>query len=741
MRGTMMVTIRRITSAVLCVLLLACAFGPLTAIDVLAETAGTQGSRIIVSLGDSYASGEGIEPFYGQNKSIVEKLQDQDWLAHRSEKSWSGRLTLDGVSGPMSKNCGTKWYFVASSGAETVHLKEKKQYKYFNTHYLYGSAYIDKQLDVFNKLGDQKAEYVTLSIGGNDAKFADIIMEAAMPHPINPGALNDKLSAVWNEFYYGADGNKSIRDRLFQAYSDVQAAAGRQAKIIVTGYPQLLDPEGSKVLFSEKDAGLINESVSRFNDEIETIVKACKASGMKICFVSVEEAFKNNRAYSDDPFIRKVELGIYMNNKTEDLVDFGHETVAEDGDKGRSFASSYSMHPNDKGAQAYAECVQAKINEIEKDGGRSEWPLMSSSEERDIVLVLDVSGSMNGTPIEETRKASEKFISTVLKEDASIGIVTYDSSSMCLADFCMNEKYLTNIVQNINAGGGTNMEAGLAQAYSMLQGSSARKKIIVLMSDGEPNAGKVGDELIAYAGTIKEQGIYIYTLGFFESMGGGKSSAQMLMEGIASDGCHYEVADANDLVFFFGDVADQINGQKYIYVRIACPVDVTVKYDGETLCSVEDDLNTRTSFGSLTFEENEKENDDSKDNRIKVLRLKEGVDYDIQIEGNGRGYMDYTIGFMDDTGEYSDLRKFSRIKITKRTVIDTVASVAPSTVLNVDEDGDGKYDLKYKATENSRGELVDYTYVIYIVVGAVAVILVLVIVLLIKKRKKANKQK
>lgn len=71
------------------------------------------------------------------------------------------------------------------------------------------------------------------------------------------------------------------------------------------------------------------------------------------------------------------------------------------------------------------------------------------------------------------------------------------------------------------------------------------------MSDGEPNDGKVGDELISYADEIKKDGIYIYTLGFFENMGGYRSSAQALMEGIASSGCHYEVADANDLCFLW----------------------------------------------------------------------------------------------------------------------------------------------------------------------------------------------
>ena len=40
------------------------------------------------------------------------------------------------------------------------------------------------------------------------------------------------------------------------------------------------------------------------------------------------------------------------------------------------------------------------------------------------------------------------------------------------------------------------MEAGLQDAYDLLQNSNSKKKMIVLMSDGEPNVGKEGDELI-----------------------------------------------------------------------------------------------------------------------------------------------------------------------------------------------------------------------------------------------------
>ena len=322
------------------------------------------------------------------------------------------------------------------------------------------------------------------------------------------------------------------------------------------------------------------------------------------------------------------------------------------------------------------------------------------------------------------------------------------------SDFSNSKNSLDSVISELGTGGSTNMEAGLRTADQMLSQSSAKKKIIVLMSDGMPNEGLTGDSLVSYADELKAKGIYIYTLGFFESLND-KTSAQSLMEKIASDGCHYEVSDADSLVFFFGDIADQINGQKYIYVRIACPVDVSVTYNGETLNSSETGLNTRTSFGTLTFEESDTQDDtnsysqqtdseESSDDRVKILRLKEGEDYDIEIEGTGRGRMNYSIGFMDENGEYSDFRKFNNIKITRTTQIDTVANVSDNTVLNVDEDGDGKYDLVYKAEANGYGEIVDYSYILYIVIGAVSAIALLVLVLVIRskiKKRKLSKSK
>lgn len=672
---------------------------------------------IMVSLGDSYSSGEGIPPFYGQDADAASKVTDQDWLAHRSSSSWASMLELPSV-GKMGDHRDTNWFFVACSGAVTSNLKasQKKEYDYKG---LEGTEYIDAQLDVFNNFEYDSVDYVTLTLGGNDVGFSDIITEAAMGSSyLSPNHLSSKLNATWSEFYK----DNGIRDNIRNAYHDISDAAGPNAKIIVAGYPKLLEQNGKGALFSKAESQLINESVTAFNKELNLLISSCKAEGIKICFVPVEDEFDGHEAYSDTPYINKVMIGA----RSEDLV------------QSLFSASAYSIHPNDAGAKAYARCVQAKIDELEKDGGESEWPARITSTERDIVLVLDVSGSMSGEPMESTKEAAKNFVDTVLKEEASIGIVTYDSESYMVSDFSKDKYYLNNIIDMIYSGGDTNTEAGLTTADDMFENSNAKKKAIVLMSDGCPTTGKDGDELIEVSNSIKKDDITIYTLGFFDSLSGyEKESAQSLMEHIASDGCHYEVTNADDLLFFFGDVADQLNGQKYMYIRIACPVDVEVSNNGETLCSEEDDLCTRTQFGTLSFEENteesEEENDSGNDTRIKILRLKEGANYNVYITGNGRGKMNYTIGFMDDDGKYSDLRKFKNIKIKPDTEINTIASNTSTTILKVDEDGDGEYDYIYKAGINGRGKIVNDTYMLYIAFGIVAAFAILITIIKLYK--------
>ena len=317
--------------------------GIVPSFSAAASAAGVDDKPIIVSLGDSYSAGEGIEPFYGQDKPTAEKVKDQDWLAHRSEKAWSGMLKLDGVKGTMKDNRGTNWFFAAASGAETKHISGsfKKSYNYDGKK---GSVKLDPQIKIFDSIPAGTVDYVTLTLGGNDIGFVEMMVAAVM----KPGSLEKTITSGLEKF------DSSIKAKLKKAYKAIAKAAGSQATIIVVGYPHLLNEEGFKVenipllgtvTVTAETAKAVNDSVDKLNEKTADLVDECRAEGMNICFVPVVKAFSGHEAYTKDAYINSA----YTKAQPED-INTG------------SLISAYSMHPNTKGAKAYASVVQKKIN-------------------------------------------------------------------------------------------------------------------------------------------------------------------------------------------------------------------------------------------------------------------------------------------------------------------------------------------------------------------------------------------
>ena len=649
-----------------------------TAEEQAKEDRANRPGRILVGLGDSYASGEGLGD-YGDSTDLGDKVQDENWIAHRSNHSWAGMLTLPDCTGTMQENRGTNFFFAASSGAVSSNVnrsgrgseqkKEIYRKNWSNLREVYKGEYnMPGQLDVFYKnpaLDRNEVDYVTMSIGGNDVNFDKIITAAA--NPASDVTARDLINKELAKM-------STTISNLEETYRRV-AEAAPNATIIITGYPPLIAKGGGNSwLFNEDEASAIADGVTQFNNAIKEKINQLKKAGMKIEFVDIESEFKGHEAYSDDPWIS----GIYYSDQ-------------DDIDESLDKASMKSMHPNQKGANAYARLVQERINEIE-EAKRLRREGADISKKRNIVLVLDKSGSMEGSPIQETKSASKNFVDKILKQDASVGIVTFSSGAGIISSFSKDASSLKSAIEGISTDGRTNTSAGLSAAAGMLRACDEGERIIILMSDGLTNEGLMGEALSNYIESLKDADIRVCTMGYFESLSGSDlKDAQNFMEKSATAGNHYEIGNSDDIVYAFDDMAEQINGAEYAYARIACPVDVQVTVGDEVLSSAEN--KTRTSFGTLTFEAGDDEDGSGTDNRIKILRLKEDkAKYKIEIRGNGEGTMNYTAGYMDENGEYSDLREIKDVPITENTIIEANASRNEATTLKLDADGDGSFD-------------------------------------------------
>ena len=364
------------------------------------ENAGTSSdnhnvSGVIVSMGDSYSAGEGIQPFYGSR--MAEGWGLKDWLAHRSQSSWSGQLTLPNVGGmsfskyPESEN--PHWYFVASSGAVTgdiTHGQDKTYIKGDETTYetVETTVTLNPQIDIFNETRSRQIvpDYITITIGGNDLGFVDILITAAANDLYtDPCMLSVKLDMAKYklENSYPNDNNAtedSIRDKIKEVYKQIDEAASigdDHPCILAAGYPHLLNDNlfntklnGGDILnaltiFTPNDARKLNDAIDLYCKVLKEVVSECKEEGLRIEYVEVRDEFKGHEVNTAEPWIN----GIDFLDNVEDILN--NQELELDFLLPRSGSS---LHPNIYGATyGYRECFQNKINELE---GLTDTPSM-----------------------------------------------------------------------------------------------------------------------------------------------------------------------------------------------------------------------------------------------------------------------------------------------------------------------------------------------------------------------------
>ena len=347
--------------------------------------------------------------------------------------------------------------------------------------------------------------------------------------------------------------------------------------------------------------------------------------------------------------------------------------------------------------------------------------LRVASKGRDTVLVLDISGSMSGTPLNEMKKAAVDFCKQLLEDEYNnrVGIVFYDDQIKTIS-LTNDLDSLVSTIEQVSSGGSTNMEGGIAAANNMLiqQGKTDNIKNIVVMADGLPNQGKTSSSgsmnttittsvyQNAYANAVVDTAqeamktCNMYSLGFFHDLSGNSLDfATELMKKLTNqaDGYH-QVEQAENLQFAFGDISEEISDGSKIIINIACPVDVSVTHNGETLCSAESSYNDKTSFGRLQLLGAERD--------IKVVTLNPDTVYNIELTGTDEGEMNYSVNYLNEKEEIIDSREFVAVPITANTQITSNTSVETENMdLNIDENGDGVIDSIWSAAENKLGSI------------------------------------
>jgi len=143
-------------------------------------------------------------------------------------------------------------------------------------------------------------------------------------------------------------------------------------------------------------------------------------------------------------------------------------------------------------------------------------PLNQTKEGVNVVLVLDVSGSMQATDYKPTRldaaKNSAEILLKSLKEKDDAGIITFESGATTAAYLSpYKDKVIEKLKDIAPKRGATAIGDGLSLGVDMATSIPNKKKVVILLSDGVNNAGVISpQEAIEFAKTNK---IQVYTIG------------------------------------------------------------------------------------------------------------------------------------------------------------------------------------------------------------------------------------
>ena len=172
---------------------------------------------------------------------------------------------------------------------------------------------------------------------------------------------------------------------------------------------------------------------------------------------------------------------------------------------------------------------------VEVEAPREDVETERKTQALEVALVIDVSGSMAGAPIEAAKEAAARLIDGIGEEDKAT-LVTFDSEVKTVCELMKmttrNRKRMVDAIKSLEPGSMTALHGGWRQAaQELLRSGSAAVRRVVLLSDGHANVGVTNPHTLGReAAELAREGVYTTCVG----IGDGYSTMQL--QAIAENG-------------------------------------------------------------------------------------------------------------------------------------------------------------------------------------------------------------
>ena len=212
------------------------------------------------------------------------------------------------------------------------------------------------------------------------------------------------------------------------------------------------------------------------------------------------------------------------------------------------------------------------------------------AEQVEVVLVVDVSGSMEGLPLAMVLRATE-YIAEALQGKAAVALVTFAASArVCFPLTPMCQDSTAECIQrtySIVAGGGTNLAEGIRLGCEQFSRRADREYVVVL-TDGKANHGRTDPRAIARLALeqLPSKHATLHVVGLGRDLD--TDLLQCLVE--QAHGCFHEADSEGQMVGRLGAVIGQI-------LSVSC-TGVVVTLPGRDLSGLADSSN-RVTLGTF----------------------------------------------------------------------------------------------------------------------------------------------